>query len=119
MTRVKNVKEAKPKEVGAFYTALPTLSLVFCVQVLLFFLEWWLMGNGKHWFFLSPPVSKAALLWRCSANVPRGVNLTAQPKTHATDGAFDWLLVLKEVVTLSNSEDDFSQSLHEFSACQG
>lgn len=62
-------------------------------------------------------LSTALALWEMFSK--REVNLIAKQKRHAADGDFDWPLVLTHVVTLSNSEDVFPQSLQKFSACWG
>lgn len=40
-----------------------------------------------------------------------GVSLIAKQKIQTADGDFNWLLALTHVVTLSNSEDVFLQTL--------
>lgn len=94
----------KMKRWKVIHTAVPTMSLVFYMWFLLFFLVWELLEGRCQW--VSIPGLSTALALRQMVSKFR-VNLIAKQKTHAADGDFDWLLVLTHVVTLSNSEDVF------------
>lgn len=74
------------------------------------------MESRHHWVSvlgLSVAFTLREILSKC------GVNLIVKQKRRAVGGDFDWLLVLTHVVTLSNSEDVFPQSLQKFSAFWG
>lgn len=69
---------------------------------------WFLLEARHHCVSvlgLSAALTLREMLSKC------GVNLIAKQKIHVVGGDFDWLLVLTHVVTLSNLEDVFPQSL--------
>lgn len=76
---------------------------------------WFLLEARHHWVSvlgLSAALTLREMLSKC------GANLIAKQNIHVVGGDFDWLLVLTHVVTLSNLEDVFPQSLYKFSASE-